>query len=379
MLDLPRLSDCRMFEAFSNARSIFIVSVIICTAVHHDSGLLVVTVIVAASLSIAALTSCEFVSYILVPGNNSTIENIPGGSGVTSATFGLMNYDPGSTGCRSYEKNARPGTMYRTARVGGMIAALAGVVSLLLVFIELICCRLACSRGILVLLLLAALICQSLTFLMFSTEVCLSTKNRAKYPCDIADGSIYSMIAVGLFLLASLVACPTPKPRPMIKTMMKRERNTENYDPCCYCWSSDYKRRRREEKMEEESKNEVGDEEIPPPAMPQSSQPPPPTYPDEIYAVRPSSHQSSYHPRYATPDADEIDSRSQQNYYSVPPRPLPPQQFIPPPPPPPPPQQQQYQQQYYAPQQRYFPAAPKTSFANAEVIEDDLFFDSKTV
>jgi len=378
------------------------------------STMLIVAVVVGVGFSISTVASCEFMSYVLLPGNdNSTLDQIPGfaddagGNNVTTGTFGLLYYNPGGSGCRPYESIiTRESLWLSTAKITGIIAAAAGIATLALLIVETVCCRFVCSRVIIVLLLMTAVICQALTFLVYASSLCLSA-NDVRYPCIFDSGSTMSVIALCAFLFAALAACPTPKPRPMIKTLMERERKTENSDPCCYCWAKKPVQQIKEEsKHDEENDAAVPAQlpmnysqrqfspgvraQIPPPQyyaddnmLPNNyyQRQPPQPYPNEMWQRQPPESPSRQYPDeiYAMTNPTTMPEPSDYDAMSSP---LPTRSLQSPEPPRIQQQPPFFPQYPYisAPQYQYFaPHQPQSPFINAEVIEDDLFFDSKTV
>jgi len=374
---------------------------------------LVVTTIAGTALSIATLPSCDFLTYTLIPGNNSTIEGVPWAttsfSNATRASFGLVYFQYENQTCAIYSHPDRMGATYQTGRYGGIIAACLGVVSIAVLAIELVCCRFRCSRVVLVSLLALAVLGQSLTFVLYASDVCFSNKNLAGYPCSFGGGSILSVVAFGLYMCACTIACPAPKPRPLIMMILERRSRQRRADPCCYCW---HKKSDKDASNKEKSVNgrvkEVTDQSV----FDATNQPPPPIPPyrnsnyfpeDEMYAPR----RTSSYIASSMPDPDDtISGRITPCYYpnndpammggrydTQPPYSYYQQQ-----------QQPQFQQQQpyyrqqtpdystdsrynYAPTQPQQPPLPPrppppqqlSSFVNAEVVQDDLFFDTKTV
>lgn len=234
------------------------------------------------------------------------------------AKFGILQWSPDASGCRKYENITELSGAYLAARVGGVSAAVFGSIAVLILFVELVCCRFICSRVLISFLLLLAVVGQGLTFLFYATNICLS-KSYVSYACGFEIGTLLSVIAVIFFFVAAIMACPTPKPKPLIRYMVEQDWNKKDSDPCCYCFR---------ESLRTEMRQKSGQLEVPvsqqtqPQVLPTqlpvtetiSVQPTPEKYPTEIFTPTGGLRQKQ-----------------------------------------------------------------KSSFANAEVVEDDLFFDSKTV
>jgi len=262
---------------------------------------------------------------------------------VTSAAFGLFQWSPNMMGCTDYDDTSQLGTAFKTARVGGVLASSAGILALFIATVEFICCRFVCARVLMCILLVIALIGQGLTFVLYASDICLH-KGNVVYACDFGAACGWSVLATFCFLAASVFVCPTPKPQPLCKKMCGEREQRPVADPCCYCI-------RREKHVDEDhhetpvianNDHEADQQSVALESQVDAAE----TYPKEVYT---SAHDGASSVRFADdhggttlpPSSDVASVRS------VP-------------------------QQYH-----YF--APPTSFSNAEVLEGDLFFDSKTV
>lgn len=283
---------------------------------------LIIGAVSAAALSMATLGSCDFAVYQVRPGNTIPV---PAQINATSVSFGLVSWDPYNTGCVRYTKDLES-TLVLTAQVGGFVGASAGFVVLLILLVEFVCCRFWCSRFFVCLLLILALIGQSLTFLLYASEYCINRADSS-YPCTFSAGTGLSIASTVLFLFSAIVVCATPKPKPLVKMFMEQERRGHNTDQCCYCFRNKNKKPTDEELPTEQTPQYATEPHSAPPSNQSSSHPVSEAYPDEVYA---------YPPRQ---------SQSVGGVYPV---------------------------------VTHRPSKLK-SFANAEVVDEDLFFDSKTV
>jgi hypothetical protein len=202
--------------------------------------MLVILSIVAMMLSMATLGSCKFMTYGN-PGSvqGRSIDNLADDdimTPITTATLGLLTWNPDMAGCRKYgDQKSDLSVAFQFARVVGVIAALFSIVGTVNVCVEFICCRCCCSRCTSTSLFITAAIAQSLTFVVYATDICLKSST---FECGYESGSSLSISAVIFLLISAVMSCSAPKARPLIRLLMELDRNQEN-DPCCYCFRKD--------------------------------------------------------------------------------------------------------------------------------------------
>lgn len=299
----------------------------------------VLAVITGVCFSLATLTACNFVSYESNMGDNATLSVILSGTNGTypvgangkpasSIDLGLFRYNPSGTGCIDYADPSKSGWLL-AAEVGGVIGLLGGAAAAFILIVELTCCRFVCARCMVAILLVMAFLGQGLTFLVYASEACVSRSFQA-YACVAQRGSILSIIATGTYFICSIAVCPIPKPKPLLKMLIEHDFRGGKTDPCCPCF-------RREKPVDEEAAL-FGKEVVPPaplPLTPHYQTTHGERYPAEVYAG--TTAEASIDGdglSVVTPAGNVIPMRRPAN---------------------------------------------QTSFANAEVIQEDLFFDSKTV
>jgi hypothetical protein len=155
---------------------------------------------------------------------------------ITTATLGLLTWNPDMTGCRKYgDKASDLSVAFHFARAVGVIAALFSIVATVNVGVELICCRCCCSRCTSTSLFIMAAITQALTFVVYATDICLKSST---FECGYESGSSLSISAIIFLLISTVMTCSAPKARPLVRLLMELDRNQEN-DPCCYCFRKD--------------------------------------------------------------------------------------------------------------------------------------------
>jgi hypothetical protein len=388
------------------------------------SALLVLLEMSAVIFSTVALSSCDFFEFTQKVGNvplsqllpeetSDFATNNPTLGNVTQAGFGMLQWSPNFWGCTDYANRASLGTAFRTGQAGALLATSFGLLAVLLNVTELLCCRFVCAKVLACVALIVALIGQALTFVLYASDICLHRDN-AVYACQFGSGCAWSIVAFLCFLLASLLVCPAPKPNPLCKQVcdkrhsrgpQQQQPNAPVSDPCCYCFrkkkkdDDDLDKDAAAKKEEDEKKKSNGDVEegkedddgsvyndtvtdVPMAngGVDRSTQAQPPGYPQEVYtrssrnAAGPpppngyAMDSSTQTPMYQDDGDDGDDNRyfssavsvpAAVSYYHPSSSAAPPTQY-----------------HYYAPPM----AAPQlSSFVNAEVMDGDLFFDSKTV
>jgi len=162
--------------------------------------------VAAIVLSGLAAASCRFVD----------IEN-PQDLGHTFETSGLYrHYDPVSESCQVHETSTFTNAE-NAARMGGVVAPLLGALALLLIATEAFCgkCCQRCSRWIVSLCLLLAVIFQGLTFLWFGSNACGGDwymEVTTQKPCTMDQGAAYSIAATVFYFVCQIFIRSTPAP-----------------------------------------------------------------------------------------------------------------------------------------------------------------------
>lgn len=204
-------------------------------------------------MSLAALGSCRFFSFsdVKVAVTNSTTSISPidslidaeilseGVTTVSTATLGLITWNPQDLGCRRYsEPDQTLSQAFVFARVAGVTAALFASVAVCAVAAELVCCRCWCGRSLSVALFVVAAIAQAFTFVVYVSDICVASKEQlsSNYACDYDHGSTYALLAILFLFLTCGAACCAPKARPLVRVLMEVESRGGDNDPCCYCF-----------------------------------------------------------------------------------------------------------------------------------------------
>jgi len=218
--------------------------------------------IIALVFSILTLLSCDFMEYEFPPPiGASDVDIIDSGSNTNSSsalpegveppyrtpTFGLFKENPTGLVCTQYEDDHDPFPAHIASRLASAIATILGILALLLLLVEFLCCRFWCSRLIVIIILMVAGISQAFTLVLFLAEPC-GGRNGDKYVCSLSQGGIESIVAAALFLLEAILTCCTPKSIPLLRVMRDMERLSVR-DPCLCCC----KGRSRDEVLEEQA------------------------------------------------------------------------------------------------------------------------------
>jgi hypothetical protein len=203
---------------------------------------LLLAAILAAIFSIAAVRSCEFLEYQRPRGASSNSAIVPTEyRNMTYATLGIYRFSPEGGTCIGYNEPIVPFSL-KTARAGAVLGALLGCFAVLLLLVEFLFCRFWCSRTVIVWTYLAAIICQAISFSPFAGRLCHPEKNISAYFCGIDMGAIWSIVAMGLYLLCSIMACLTPHGKPLMRLVREMEKRQVR-DPCCCSKSPQYRPR----------------------------------------------------------------------------------------------------------------------------------------
>mmetsp|Transcript_60500 Transcript_60500/g.148437 ORF Transcript_60500/g.148437 Transcript_60500/m.148437 type:complete len:226 (+) Transcript_60500:158-835(+) len=162
----------------------------------------------AIVLSGMAVASCRFMKFVDADGEDGSV--------------GLYRYYNNETmQCINHPEEVEYTESTNAARMGGVVAFLAGVTVLLFEIIDFCCCRICCSGLIKSVLLLVATIMQGLTFLLFgSVKFCdgdLVTELLHQTPCTVDEGAAASAAAVVFFFVSGILVNCTPRPKPVIQ------------------------------------------------------------------------------------------------------------------------------------------------------------------
>ena len=168
--------------------------------------------------------------------------------GRPTPTFGLFKQNPTGQVCTEYDRSLDPYPAMTASRLCAGIATILGILALLLLLVEFLCCRYPCSRLIVIIILMIASISQAFTLVLFLAEPC-DGRNGDKYLCSFSQGGIWSMVAAGLFLVEATLTCCTPKSVPLLRVMRDMERLSVR-DPCLCCC---YQGRTRDDVLEEQA------------------------------------------------------------------------------------------------------------------------------
>ncbi len=164
---------------------------------------LMVTGIVFSCLTVS---SCHFIKYVDSNGNQGAV--------------GLYRYfDTTTSSCINHDDSVSYSESENAARTGAVVAPMAASATILILLIEFCCCRFICSRLLMGLGLIAALVMQGITFLIFDSEkFCngdIITEIMHQEPCTVADGAVFSAVAMLLYFMSGVLVFCTPKPEPM--------------------------------------------------------------------------------------------------------------------------------------------------------------------
>lgn len=214
----------------------------------------------AIGSSIVALTECEFLHYVR-QADQKTFPPLLGPN-TTEAKVGLFKWNPDDGGCRSVPSNAISVEL-QVARIAGAIAIGIAACAIAIMWIEYLLCRFTGSRCINSTLFVISTVAQSLTFLIFSSDICSPKENSDTYPCSADSGAVASIVAAALYFFCAVLVCCSIKPEPVCK----RLREKDETDPCvCPPW----KRERDEDDEDKLEELENGEEEKYPYPLPQS-------------------------------------------------------------------------------------------------------------
>lgn len=171
-----------------------------CCEAYGTCARITVIIFTAAGLafSILAAYSCEFIEF-------------SGVLGLNSGKAGLFQYtEPTSGECIKYPDQVDVGGTDNTARVCSALAALFGLIALVLILFEFCICKLCCARLIESCVYAVAYICQGLTFLIYNNgTLCVEVD------CSWSQGSTWSVLALCFYFISSCIMCCTPRSTPL--------------------------------------------------------------------------------------------------------------------------------------------------------------------
>jgi len=136
-------------------------------------ALFLALVAISLSCSLASLFKCNFFTYEPRQPPPGVADTTPALLlNISTTSIGLYKYDPGNEGCREITEDFdQLSGQFTAARVGVSFAALFSGVCLILLLIDLLCCRFFLFRFLVSLLLFLAVFGQALSFLVFAAPV----------------------------------------------------------------------------------------------------------------------------------------------------------------------------------------------------------------
>jgi hypothetical protein len=207
--------------------------------------------------SLLSLRGCDFILYRPgVPPPGTSDNRDPFFQNITTASVGLFKYDPDAEGCRDISDDiADLSWQWTTAQTCAILAFIFGVVALVLALIDFIFCRFPCSRILISFLFIAAFICQILTMLVYTSDLCQPNYHKGQYTCSPELATWLSVVSICLFLFTSILACCIPKPVPVCVRVREQHRKDESDGWCAFFV--------KKEKEEEKGEEVVTEEEVP--------------------------------------------------------------------------------------------------------------------
>lgn len=134
-------------------------------------------------LSGVAIASCRFlyVSY-----DESQAEDLPNGTAL-EFDMGLWLYDPSGKGCVAIPEAFQEVDYQQTAaRLAGAASIILGLIGVVLIWVEFICCRFCGGRFLQVIAFVGASMSQACTFLLFGSDIWYVCRRMALPNPDIA-------------------------------------------------------------------------------------------------------------------------------------------------------------------------------------------------
>lgn len=183
--------------------------------------------VLGLSMTSVTASSCSFLQLTVNPNATEVPMNLTGVVGV-----GLLRYDPDGEGCRALPVALRSlGFEQTTARIAIIVALSCGSLALLLTCVELLCCRFCGARIVELSFLGTAAIAQACTFFLFGSGFCTGDPDLS-YPCQIQSGAYFSLSAVLIYFMSSILICCTKKPKPLFLDFKLQDKDQQ--DPCCW-------------------------------------------------------------------------------------------------------------------------------------------------
>jgi len=140
---------------------------------------------------------------------------------------GLLSYEAIDGSCIDHNSFiiSNYNGMEKSAKVGGYVAPSCAALVILLIFLE--CCNRAKWGGkcIPCILLLGAVICQGITFLIFNSE--LFCNNKDIIECNIGDGGYRSIQATLVYSFCFILYTFGPTPIPLFKNIQSKIHHQE--------------------------------------------------------------------------------------------------------------------------------------------------------
>ncbi|KAL7499740.1 hypothetical protein ACHAWT_010708 [Skeletonema menzelii] len=137
--------------------------------------------------------------------------------------IGLHAYLNSDDQCVMYNEADPYGWLQTWARICSIIAPVLGAAVILMIMVEF--CYDNCCLGFFRSLLLSfAEISQALTFVIYGSSACSSdslnesVKDLMLGSCNISQGSIFSIVAFGLYLIGGVFLCFSPRQESLCKT-----------------------------------------------------------------------------------------------------------------------------------------------------------------
>lgn len=217
-----------------------------------------------------SMFSCRFLDFTIY-GNNGTLP--PGLGSINEASLGLFQYlDAEDEVCYFYDVDSTQdlNTFFRIARLGIVVAVLSSSFATLFLILEYCFFRICCSRVLINLGLICAILGIPMAFAIFTDSRCYPLKrldpsgsggDTPSIACEMGEGGISAIAAGGCFVVTLILTCVTPKPIPFVRLAEDLGRNGF-YDNCCSCWPSySICGRRRGNRMKSREMNAIAQDE----------------------------------------------------------------------------------------------------------------------
>ena len=158
----------------------------------------------------------------------------------SSYTTGLYRFPDVNRGdsCLTYPDTQTFDGSERAARAGAALAPLCAAVVVVFLLFECIFCNVPGMKVFLALLLLTAVICQGLTYMMLASSSFCNIKTvkdfyfelRNQKPCTVSQGGVYGAFATLLYFVSLVVLVISPKPEPMFCSKKSKDVNLSGAD-----------------------------------------------------------------------------------------------------------------------------------------------------